>query len=1128
MSRSYSELVQERIPIIFDGALGTEIQKERLPAEAFAGHDGCNEILNLTRPDIIRKIHYAYFDAGADIVTTNTFGGNRRKLAEKGLEEKLYEVNKAGAQLARQEAAIAGGGGRLRLVAGSMGPTGYLPSSKDPSLNAVTFDALADSYEEQAAALLDGGVDLLLLETSQDLLEIRAAMHGIGRLFKKLRITVPLHVQCTMDVTGRMLLGSDIGAFLGAVSFGADAVGLNCGTGPAEMAPYIERLLESTDLPVVMMPNAGMPVNRDGRAVYSLTLEEFSARIVPLVVEGGLPMVGGCCGTTPAYIRELKRQLAGKRVAERAVKKRTCFCATGISGVDLERVARPIIIGERCNAQGSKKTKEFILARNWDELNRLSLEQVAKGAAILDLCVAINERDDEADTMRTLVAYLSDRVTAPFSIDSTDPAVLEIALRTSPGSVLLNSINLEKTGERARRVLREAVNFGCPVIALTIDDKGMAKTIDRKIELAARLRDMAGEAGLPEHYLYIDPLVLTLATGNPQDADAAAISLEALRRIKSEYSGVRTVMGVSNVSYGLSPAARRILNNLMLHHATAAGLDAAIFNPLHLDDIATYDPAARRLGESLLFNRSADALQKFVHYFEAAASSGKIKTRNEPAESLTPAETLRQAILLRDRREVKRSIDKLLMERPAGAILDAILLPAMDEVGRRMAAGTMILPFVLQAAEVMREALAVLEPHLKKGGARSKGKIILATVFGDVHDIGKNLVGSIMRNQGFEVIDLGKQVPLDAIIAAVAHHRPDAVGLSALLVTTSREMGVCVREFARRGMTVPVLIGGAAVSSDFAARIARLDDGTPYKGNVYYCRDAFEAAKVIERTKQGALLSANPEAKSGFSGAVAGTRDALPALDHGACIEPPFYGTGTVLRWESGSLLDKIIAPRLFKSWWGGGRLTKEAYAEAEAKDFIPALEKLRAMITDSLLLAPAALYGFFPAITDGEQVILLDPSDFHTELASFIFPRMPKAGNRSIADYLRPEGDFLALQIVTIGPALSIRAGEFFGEENSYSMGYYLNGIGGYLTEELAERVTGEIVRGLGLPPGTGRRYSFGYPGMPSIEEQKKLFEIMAIEERLGITLTERFQMIPEHSTLGIYIRHPGAEYLT
>ncbi len=439
----------------------------------------------------------------------------------------------------------------------------------------------------------------------------------------------------------------------------------------------------------------------------------------------------------------------------------------------------------------------------------------------------------------------------------------------------------------------------------------------------------------------------------------------------------------------------------------------------------------------------------------------------------------------------------------------------------------MILPFVLQAAEVMREALAVLEPHLEKDAAPRKGKIILATVFGDVHDIGKNLVGSIMRNQGFEVIDLGKQVSLDAIVSAVAEHRPDAVGLSALLVTTSREMGACVREFARLGITVPVLIGGAAVSDAFAERIAKLDDGSLYKGNVYYCRNAFEAAKVIERTKHGAL-PADPEAKGKPANGAAGTADAPPALDHGEYIEPPFYGSGVVLRWESESLLDKIAAPRLFKAWWGGGRLSGEAYAEAETKDFIPALEKLRAMIADEFLLAPAALYGFFPAITEGERVIMLDPSDFHTELTSLVFPRMPRHGNRSIADYLRPEGDLLAVQIVTIGREAGDRVGELFGAENSYSMGYYLNGLAGYLTEELAERVTGEIVRGLGLPPGTGRRYSFGYPGMPPLEEQKKLFEILAIEERLGITLTERYQMVPEHSTLGIYVRHPEAEYLS
>ncbi len=1127
MSRSYSELLQKRIPIIFDGAFGTEVQKEHLPVEAFAGHEGCNEILNLTRPDIIRQIHRAYFDAGADIVETNTLGGNRPKLREKGLEDKLYEINRAGAMLAAQEAAAAGCEGRICLVAGSLGPTGFLPSSKDPALSAVSFEDLADCYGEQAAALLDGGVDLLLLETSQDLLEVRAAIHGIRRLFAKRGDNVPLHVQCTLDITGRMILGSDVAAILGAAGLGADVVGLNCGTGPAEMAPHIESLLASTGLPVAMMPNAGIPVNIDGSAVYSLTPEEFAAGIVPLVVERGLPMVGGCCGTTPAHIRELKRQLDGKKVAERAVRQSTCFCATGISGVDLETLPRPIIIGERLNAQGSKKTKEFILARNWDELYGLARDQAARGAALLDLCVAINERDDEADTMKTLVGYLGDRVTAPFCIDSTDAAVLEIALTASPGSVLLNSINLEKGGERAKRILQRAVEFGCPVIALTIDDQGMAKTLDRKIELAARLRELAcTEFGLPAHYLYIDPLVLTLATGNPQDADAAAISLEALRKIKAD-SGVRTVMGVSNVSYGLSPGARRILNNLMLYHAVEAGLDAAIFNPLHRDDVAAYDPEARRLGEALLFNRSADALQTFIRHFEAAQPAEKVAAVSAPRQSLTPAETLRQAVLSRDRREVQGSIEKLLAEQSAVAILDTILLPAMDEVGKRMAAGTMILPFVLQAAEVMREALALLEPHLRKDNAPSKGTIVLATVFGDVHDIGKNLVGSIMRNQGFAVIDLGKQVALEAIVKAVEEYRPDAVGLSALLVTTSREMAACVLEFARLGLSIPILIGGAAVSSAFAQRIARTGDNASYKGGVYYCRDAFEASKIIEASKSG-LLQPKP-GETALPGTVS-ARTAGPTvpLDYDYCSEPPFYGTGTVLRWDPLTLLDKIDTSRLFKAWWGGGRLSDAAYAEAVAKDFAPALEKLRALITGSSLLDPAGLYGFFPVIADNSRVILLDPDDFHTELASFDFPRMPKSGNRSLADYLRPEGDLLAIQVVTTGPALGARVGELFNGENSYSMGYFLNGIGSCLTEMLADLVTIEIVRGLGLPPGSGRRYSFGYPGMPELEEQKKLFEIMGVEERLGVTLTERFQMVPEHSTMGIYIGHPEAQYLS
>ncbi|MGA2506862.1 MAG: homocysteine S-methyltransferase family protein [Chitinispirillaceae bacterium] len=1136
-------MIQKRVPVIFDGAFGTQVQKTELGAADFGGRQGCNEILNLSRPDAVRKIHEEYVEAGANVIETNTLGANGPKLAENGLTGKVYEINMAGAALARHVVDQAVAAGRHVCVCGSLGPTGFLPSSKEKTLSGASFDALADIFEAQACGLIDGGVDLLLIETAQDLLEVRAALYGIHRLFGKRNSKVPVQVQVTMDANGRMLLGSDPQAFLGAAaSMGADAVGFNCGIGPGEMAPLIERLLTLTDLPIAMQANAGMPVNIDGAAVYKMGPVEFADVCAPLVIQKGLAIVGGCCGTTPDHIHELSRRLKGKKVGDRMAvpPPKACFCATGISGVNLEIIARPVIIGERLNTQGSKKTKELVLARNWEDLNGLALEQAGRTCALLDLCVAVNERDDEADSMKTLVSFLSDRVQVPFSIDTTDIKVMEAALKACPGSALLNSINLEKDGKRARMVLSLARDFGCPVIALTIDDQGMAQTVERKINLARKLRDLAcDEFGLPEHFVYIDPLIFTLATGDPAHAGAAAESLAALRRIKMEMPVVRTVMGISNVSYGFSPPARRVLNNLMLHHAVEHGLDAAIFNPLHRDDITGYDPALWKLCEELLFNRSAGALQNFIRWFEnrAAPIDGAAKEKPRPprtAAHMTPEEKLHHAILERDRRELPAALSDLLKTVPARAILDTVLLPAMAEVGERMAAGKMILPFVLQAAEVMREAIAALEPHLKGGSAQNKGKIVLATVFGDVHDIGKNLVGSILRNQGFEVVDLGKQVECAAIVKAVQEHKPDAVGLSALLVTTSREMGECVREFARRGITVPVLIGGAAVSRDFAARIAKLEDGIAYRGNVYYCRDAFEAARTIEKVKQAtssgtAAIAVHPTKSPSFAKNRNENALAVPEpLVYGDSLEPPFYGTSAVLRWKPETLLDTIDTERLFKAWWGGGKLPPDAYEEAAAKEFAPVLANLRKVIDKESLLGPEGLYGFFPVITDREQVILLDSSDFHTELSSFTFPRMSGKNNRSIADYLRPEGDLLAVQIVTVGKQVSDKVRDYFSKDNRYSLGYFLNGLGSCLAEDLAERVTAEIIRGLGLPQNTGRRYSFGYPGMPQLEEQKKLFEIMSITERLGVMLTERFQMVPEHSTLGIYIHHPQAEYLS
>lgn len=1120
----YLTLIEKRIPLVFDGAVGTEIQKRSVDPKVYGSSAGCNEILNINSPDVLISIHGAYLDAGAHIIQTNTFGGTRIKLGEYGLEKRVHEINFSAAKNARKAIdQCKFSDGIQRFVCGSLGPTGYLPSSKNAELVGADYDQLVDIYKEQASALIEGGVDFVRIETSQDLLEVRAAMEGIRKVDKQ----IPVQVQITIDINGHMLLGSGIESFLGAViGLGAAVVGINCGMGPKEMTPSIMKLLKHSPVPVVALPNAGMPQNIDGKAFYALDPQGFAALLEPLVTVHGLNVVGGCCGTTPAHIKAAADILKNKQVAIRELHRPSCWLSTGIHGIDLESIGRPVIIGERLNAQGSKKTKELILADNKEELFLVAQEQADSGCAVIDICVAVNEKDNEKETLKNLVWYLSDRSSTPFCIDTTEPSIMVDALKINPGSMMINSINLEHGAENARKTLSLAVQFGSPVVALTIDDEGMAKTVAKKVELARKLRDIAcGEFGLPEHYIYIDPLVFTLATGEKDTANAANESLEALRQIKKIMPGVRTVMGVSNVSFGLKPKARRILNNVMLYHAVEAGLDAAIFNPLHKDNVENYDAGLRTLAENLLFNRSIDALSEFVNYFEKIKDEKTVGSE-QVLPVLSDEQKLKYAILKRDRRDLKKTILSLLQNRNASEILNTILLPAMAEVGEKMTNGEMILPFVLQAAEVMKESVTILEPYLKDSNAVSKGKIILATVYGDVHDIGKNLVGSILRNQGYTVIDLGKQVAIETIIEAVKKEKPDAVGLSALLVTTSKQMRLCVETFAKEGINVPVFIGGAAVNSDFAQRIAIFDDKM-YEGGVFYARDAFDASRMLDELGSGRIVSGKTVAVRKPECVAVTCEHTAMELTYEAPTEPPFWGTGEMLVWDVNQLLSSINTERLFKAEWAGGRLDSKEYNEAVEKEFLPSFNTLRDEIISNNLIDARGYYSFFPVITEDCRVILLNPDNYNEEIASFVYPRMPKKNNRSIADYLRPEGDILGVQIVTIGKKIGDCCRNLFQKEDKYKKGYLLNGIGNYLVESLADKVTVEIRKALVLDLKRGRRYSFGYPGLPSLEDQKKLFEVIGGEERLGITLTDGFQMDPEHSTLGVFVCHPDAEYM-
>ncbi len=1123
MKISYTDLLAGDAIVVFDGAMGTEIQKAGVSEHDYQGHAGCSEMLNLSRPDAIESIHVAYLEAGAMAIETNTFGGSRPKLDEYGLGERTGEINRAAAAVARRAVDSREWEGP-RFVCGSIGPTGFLPSSADPQLGGISFDALVEIFAEQARGLLEGGADFLLKETSQDLLEVRAAIIGMRQAMKKTNLQVPVQIQATMDTTGHMLMGSDIAALLGAVANLAPiAAGLNCSAGPAEMLRLAREILERCDIPVSMIPNAGMPKNVDGKAVYDMSPGEFAQQAAK-AVKAGVRIVGGCCGTSPAHIEALVHEVKGMKAAVRESRART-FLGTGISGRELETEPRPILIGERLNTQGSRKTRTLARERNFEELNHLALEQIDRGAMVLDLCLASNELGDEGELMNDLVAFLSERAPVPFCIDTTEPRVLERALKRCPGSVLINSINLEESGRRAREILEYAREFGCAVVALTIDDGGMADTVERKVAVARRLRDLAcQEFGIAEHRLYIDPLVFTLATGDRKTAGAARESLAALREIKNKMPGVRTVMGVSNVSYGLKPAARRIVNNLMLHYATEAGLDAAIFNPLHRDNVETYDNEVRELAEELLFDRRQDALARFIDYFEKSGPAAPKASGKKEEAPVAPDDKLYQTILNRDKRSVEPLIEQLLHERKPEAILNEILLPAMAEVGARMSSGDMILPFVLQAAEVMKYAVSVLEPHMEKGADGQKGKIVLATVYGDVHDIGKNLVGSILRNQGYQVIDLGKQVPVEIIVDTVRRESPDCLGLSALLVTTSQQMAACVKALHEAGLAVPVLIGGAAVNRDFAARIVRLEDDVVYRGGVHFARDAFDADRIIREKRAGEKDADRIVSRSDAAKKVSGP--APEPVSHGEVLVPPFYGTGDMLTWSPADLFDRIDKERLFKGYWRGGNLSSEAYERSALTEFEPAFEALREDALSNNLLVPRGFYGFFPVYTSDTRLYLLSPSDFHTEIARFDFPHMTHKNGRSIADYFRSEGDILAVQAVTIGGGLNERSRAFFESEDRYTMGFYANGLGNYLTEGLAERVTREIRRALFIERDQGRRYSFGYPGLPGLEDQAKLIELMGVEERLGITLTSGFQMEPEHSTLAIFVHNREASY--
>ncbi|HZO94917.1 MAG TPA: methionine synthase [Candidatus Baltobacteraceae bacterium] len=1145
----YLATLRERV-LLFDGAMGTQLMARHLTDDDFGGaaYHGCNEALVLTRPDLIEEIHREYFAAGADVVETDSFTASRLKLDEYGLGAKTEEINRRSAELARRAADAFSTPERARFVAGSLGPTGMLISSSDPALSKITYEQLVAIYQEQAAALVAGGVDLLLLETSQDLLEMKAAIAGITRAFAAGVRRVPIQAQATLDVTGRMLLGTDISAVRATLdALPIDVIGLNCSTGPTHMRDPIRYLVETSRCFVSVIPNAGLPkMGPRGETIYPEAPGEMAAELIAFVRDLGVNAVGGCCGTTPEHIAAFRAALdalaAGGHRPRIPEPKPLQFAASAMTAVALKQEGTVLLIGERVNAQGSRTIKRLLLEDDYDEITLVAREQVEGGAHLLDVCTALTERTDEDVQMATIVKRLAQSVETPLVIDSTEPKVIEAALKIYAGRAVVNSIHLENGRTKIDTLMPLVMETGAAVIALTIDETGMAKTAQRKLEVAKRIYDIVvGEYGLPAGALIYDDLTFTLATGDQEYVDSAVETIEGIRLIKRELPGVLTSLGLSNVSFGLKPAARHALNSVFLHHCVEAGLDMAIVHAKDITPYAEIDAVERELCDDLVFNRRPDALQRVIEHFESKVVSKDAVAQVDDADA--PVEVrIHNAILRRRKDGIEAKIDEALQARDPVDVLNNVLLPAMKEVGDKFGAGELILPFVLQSAEVMKRAVAHLEQFLDRVEGVSKGTIVLATVFGDVHDIGKNLVGTILSNNGYTVHDIGKQVPVNTILDKAVEVNADAIGLSALLVSTSKQMPTLVKEQDARGLSYPVVVGGAAINRDFGRRIAYVDERRLFEPGVFYAKDAFEGLELLDSLTDDAARPRLVEkmrreaealrAKDAAAHAAPSSNGVTARADVGVADvpTPPFFGARTVTDVDVRELWPCFDLRSLYRLSWGGANTKGAEWERLLAEEFEPRLRRYERLAQSEPFLQPRVVYGYFPAAGSGDDVIVYDPADRKREIARFTFARQAGGEHLCLADYVRePQNggasDVIALQVVTVGREASRRT-EALQARNDYSESYFLHGFSVQSAEALAEHTHHRVRRELGLPEERGKRYSWGYGACPDLSQHEIVWRLLDVENAIGASLTSAYQIMPEQSTAAIVIHHPRAAY--
>jgi 5-methyltetrahydrofolate--homocysteine methyltransferase len=1142
MARDFLQAARERV-VVFDGSMGALLEEMDLSLEDDYKLPGrAHEALVLNRPDVIESVHTSMIEAGAEVVETDTFQASRLKLEEWGLDEHTMEINVRAAEIARKAV------GEDLFVAGSIGPTGYLPASDDPTLGNIRFSQLVEVFAEQSEGLLKGGVDLLIIETQQDILESKAAIFGAREAFKRVGRSVPIQVSAfVLPNGGKMLLGTDISAMLATLeALKVDIIGLNCSSGPEDMRDAVRFLGEFSPVPIHCIPNAGIPIQGpDGETIFPEQPEPLANTLGDFVERYGLAIVGGCCGTTPEHISAIAERVKGRVPGERPAPREP-HVSSMIGATPLVQSPAPTLVGERVNSQGSRAAKEMLLADDYDGLVTVAENQVEGGAHVLDLCVALTERTDEDEQMREVAKRVSLSQPAPIQVDSTEPDVIKLALEQIPGRAIVNSINLEAGRDKADVVVPLAIQHGAALIALTIDEVGMAKTPERKVEIAKRIKEIAcDDHGLDPELLIFDVLTFTLTTGDDEWKPSAVATIEGISAVKAALPGVKTSLGVSNVSFGVSPPARAVLNSVFLHHCVEAGLDLAMVNPNHITPYSEINELERELANDLVYNTREDALERFIAHFELRGEEEEVAGAADPTEGMEPEEALHWHILRRKKDGVEAQIDRAVEKIGAVPTLNDVLLPAMKEVGDKFGAGELILPFVLQSATVMKRAVAQLENYLDKIEGYTKGTVVLATVFGDVHDIGKSLVNTILTNNGYTVIDLGKQVPISTIVEAAIEHEATAIGLSALLVSTSKQMPAAIQELDAKGLQFPVLIGGAAINRAFSFRAlypGGKESTDQYGPGVFYCKDAFEGLGVMDQliddaAREGLRAKLTKEATA-FREKGEDPDEELDYTDSSVrsairtdtpVPEPPFWGVQEI-PVDMDELYAHLDTHVLFKLHWGGRGVKGEAWrklldGDGEEEGFRPKLER---MWREQTYLHPRALLGFFPCYSEGNDVVLLDPEDRETEVGRFVTPRQPKGDRLCTADFFRPkdsgELDVIAVQALTVGSEVTDLMAKL-EKDGEFAEQLFVHGIGVQTAEGLSEWLHWKVRGWLGIPATQGRRLSWGYPAIPEQADHQKVDELLDLSQ-IGMSITDGYAPLPEQSTLAMVLHHPQAIY--